>query len=291
MAVDALAIRCPGSVLEVTLNCTTEQGRAVLVLIERGLLRKATATRRAKTDRLLGIQHSFRPRLALIAGAANDLSSPELILPRLGALIGYTRAVEHFVEGQLLDQLRPCIGRGLELFDVVLAVPLVVENLVRYSQMSSNTPLVESGDRTWRWCCPTSSSNLWQLLSTACWTLESTTNFSSLGSGRLEPVASVREGPRSILLAARDARMNSFKRRVGVPSMHECSPRKPETPLSYTMTVGIISSLIHDKTDRAYIGACRKSGCAHHQPTFPKQLPPLSRAPSHQEQPKQLQTR
>ena len=83
------------------------------------------------TDRLFGIQHSFRPRLALTAGAANDLSSPKLILPRLGTLVGYTRAVEHFVEGQLLDQLCPRIGRGLELLDVVFAVPLVVENLVR----------------------------------------------------------------------------------------------------------------------------------------------------------------
>ena len=50
------------------------------------------------------------------------------------------------------------------------------------------------------------------------------------------PVEAVRAGPRSALPATSEASMNSFMRRVGVPSMQECSPRKPDLPFSKTMT-------------------------------------------------------
>lgn len=81
------------------------------------------------TDRLLRVQHSFCPRFTLAASTANDLSPPKLVFARLGALIGNTGTAEHLVEGQLLDQLRPCVGGCLELFDVVFAIPFVVKNL------------------------------------------------------------------------------------------------------------------------------------------------------------------
>jgi len=62
-------------------------------------------------------------------------------------------------------------------------------------------------------------------------TLSSMSKMSSVTGGRDEG-SLIKGCPKSALLNARDARTNSFIRRVGVPSMQECSPRKPERPLS-----------------------------------------------------------
>ena len=62
-------------------------------------------------------------------------------------------------------------------------------------------------------------------------TFESVSKTSSVMGGR-DDGSEMMEGPRSILLNASEARTNSFIRKVGVPSMQECSPRKPERPLS-----------------------------------------------------------
>ena len=66
-------------------------------------------------------------------------------------------------------------------------------------------------------------------------TLSSMSNTSSATGGR-DAGSLIKDGPKSALLNAREARTNSYIRRVGVPSMQECSPRKPERLLSQTFT-------------------------------------------------------
>ena len=64
----------------------------------------------------------------------------------------------------------------------------------------------------------------------------STMNLISFGVGNPFPVSEVLGGPRLALLEAKEAKANSFMRKVGVPSIHECSPRKPDLPFSNTIT-------------------------------------------------------
>jgi len=70
-----------------------------------------------------------------------------------------------------------------------------------------------------------------------------TTNLSSVGVGNPLPVSGVLGGPRLTFLAAKEAKANSFIRKVGVPSMQECSPRKPDLPFSNTITVETVGTV------------------------------------------------
>lgn len=62
-------------------------------------------------------------------------------------------------------------------------------------------------------------------------------NWSSETGGREVMSMGTEEGVRGTLLDAMEASANSFIRSVGVPSIQECSPRNPERPFSYTITV------------------------------------------------------
>lgn len=62
-------------------------------------------------------------------------------------------------------------------------------------------------------------------------TLSLSLNVSCSGRGMDDGLRIV-VGPRLILPLEVVARMNSFMRSVGVPSIQECSPRKPDRPLS-----------------------------------------------------------
>lgn len=92
----------------------------------------------------LRVQHGFSPCLSFVARATDNFSSSELVFPGLSALIGYSRAVEHLVEGKLFDELSPSIGRSFEFFDVVLAVPLVVKNLENKNTESAESRRMEN---------------------------------------------------------------------------------------------------------------------------------------------------
>lgn len=79
----------------------------------------------------LRVQHGFCPCLSFVARATDDFSSSELVFPGLGALIGYSRAVEHLVEGKLFDELGPRIGRRFEFLDVRFTVAFVMKYLAK----------------------------------------------------------------------------------------------------------------------------------------------------------------
>ena len=51
-------------------------------------------------------------------------------------------------------------------------------------------------------------------------------------SGGMDDGSGMVAGPRLILPLEIVARINSFMRSVGVPSIQECSPRNPDRPLS-----------------------------------------------------------
>lgn len=83
--------------------------------------------------------------------------------------------------------------------------------------------------------------------------------------------------PRSILPWSRERRSQSFRREVGVPSMHECSPLKPDLPFSKTTTVQTTHQppfLVRGKENATHAGACRTTGPSHPQPKVPSYVPP-----------------
>ena len=81
------------------------------------------------THRHARIKHRLRPLFALVARAPDNLSSPVLEPPRLSALVTHAGTSKHLVERELFDHLHPCVRGDLVFFDVVRAVPFVVENL------------------------------------------------------------------------------------------------------------------------------------------------------------------
>ena len=64
--------------------------------------------------------------------------------------------------------------------------------------------------------------------------------------------------PKSIFFASRDPSMNSIMRRVGVPSIQECSPRHPERPLSQMKTAAWTSV---NKTQQENMHGTHIRGC------------------------------
>lgn len=79
--------------------------------------------------RLVRVQHGLRPRLALVACAADRLRAALLVLACLRTLVADSRPVVHLVERELLDELCPGVRRGLGLLDILLAVALIMQHL------------------------------------------------------------------------------------------------------------------------------------------------------------------
>lgn len=213
------------------------------------------------------VEHGFCPCFALIAGTTNNFSPAKLIFTCLSTLITHSWPVEHLVEGQLLHQLRPSIRGGFELLNILFAIPFVVQNLpiTHGTQLWQNAK--DGIQHTSMSCLSTSSSKDFSACLIYSCVLLSKVNVSSFGASRLLPVSCVRAGPKSIFPAANDASINSFRRRVGVPSMHECSPRKPDLPFSNTMTEKVINNSKEEaKQETTYVGAYRRSGSCHHRP-------------------------
>lgn len=73
--------------------------------------------------------HGIDPRRALLAHAPDDLSTAELELARLCALVGDTGAAMHLGECELFDELCPCVRGELVFLHEGLAVGFVVEYL------------------------------------------------------------------------------------------------------------------------------------------------------------------
>jgi hypothetical protein len=110
MTINTLAIGGPCGVLKVTSNSAAEEGGAMFILKRHQSANGYTKNRRRYTAHsLFRIQHSLCPFLALVARTTNYLRPTELVLPRLGALVGDTRAIEHFMESKLFDQLSPSV--------------------------------------------------------------------------------------------------------------------------------------------------------------------------------------
>ena len=121
-------------------------------------------------------------------------------------------------------------------------------------------------------CWPTSllkaiSASLTRLL-----TVSFTMNLSSAGVGNPLPVSGVLGGPRLTFLAAREANANSFMRKVGVPSMHECSPMKPDLPFSNTITEGRSAFARESKKEAHTLMFIIESVLAVANPTGPRSL-------------------
>lgn len=98
-------------------------------------------------------------------------------------------------------------------------------------------------------------------------TLSLSWNVSCWGRGMDDGLGMV-VGPKLILPLEIVARMNSFIRSVGVPSIQECSPRKPDRPLSKTITRPRCYSIKVDK-ETTYVDVCRKTCYDRFQSTLP----------------------
>lgn len=66
------------------------------------------------------VHHGLDPVLSFLASASDHLRSTELELSSLSALVADAHPALEFEEGEVLDELRPRIWRGLELLDEVL---------------------------------------------------------------------------------------------------------------------------------------------------------------------------
>lgn len=128
MTIDALAVGCPGSILNVSGDCFPELGCSALVL-NRVFIRVVFTSVVAGAYGLVGVQHGFSPVLALVARTANDLGPTQLIFPSLGALVTNARTTFHLLERELLYELSPSIGGSFELLDVLFPISLVMKNL------------------------------------------------------------------------------------------------------------------------------------------------------------------
>jgi hypothetical protein len=131
----------------------------------------------------------------------------------LCALICDARSPLELVERELLYELCPRIGRRFELLDELLAIGIVVQ----HAKLMRANKLVKV---------------LLRLFDIRKNDIVGCENdfFGRRGVDIRRWVSEVD------FFASRDPNMNSFMRRVGVPSIQECSPRNPERPLSQTIT-------------------------------------------------------